>query len=65
MDGLAATREIKSFRKTLPIIAITAFAMNGDEKKALDAGCDDYLSKPFMLEELVEKLNCYQIPIGK
>ncbi len=65
MDGLAATREIKSFRKTLPIIAITAFAMNGDEKKALDAGCDDYLSKPFMLEELVEKLNGYQIPIGK
>jgi CheY-like chemotaxis protein len=47
MDGLEATREIKSFRKILPVIAITAFAMSGDEKRANEAGCDDYIAKPF------------------
>ncbi|MEI8004936.1 MAG: response regulator [Bacteroidota bacterium] len=56
MDGLEACREIKSFRKTLPVIAVTAFAMRGDEKKALEAGCDSYLSKPVSQKTLIEKL---------
>ena len=63
MDGLEATREIKSFRKDLPIIAITAFAMNGDETRASEAGCDDYLSKPVSLEKLFEKLKQHGIPL--
>jgi CheY-like chemotaxis protein len=46
MDGLEATRKIKEFRKDLPIIGVTAFAMTGDKEKALEAGCDGYLSKP-------------------
>jgi len=63
MDGLEATREIKSFRKNLPIIALTAFALSGDEKKAQEAGCDDYTSKPVSREELLEKLQQYGIPL--
>jgi len=56
MDGMEATREIKSFRENLPIIATTAFAMNEDIKKAKDAGCDDYLAKPVSKEVLIETL---------
>jgi len=63
MDGLEATREIKSFRKNLPIIALTAFALSGDEKKAQEAGCDDYTSKPVSRKELLEKLQQYGIPL--
>ena len=54
MDGLEATRQIKSFRKELPVIAITAYAFSRDKKKALEAGCDDFLSKPVSKEELLE-----------
>ncbi len=61
MDGLEATRIIKSFRKQLPIIALTAFAMGGDEKKAFEAGCDDYLSKPLDKEALFEKLTKFRV----
>ena len=56
MDGLEATRQIKSFRKDLPVIAVTAYALSRDKKKALDAGCDDFLSKPVSKKELLEKL---------
>jgi two-component system, cell cycle response regulator DivK len=56
MDGLDATRRIKSIRRTLPIIAITAYAFTGDEKVAMDAGCDEYLTKPVKKELLFKKL---------
>ncbi|MCX6270944.1 MAG: PAS domain S-box protein [Bacteroidetes bacterium] len=59
MDGLEATQKIKSFRKDLMIIAVTAYAMSGDEKKLLDAGCDDYLAKPLKKEILLGKLKHY------
>ena len=61
MDGMEATRVIKTFRTNLPIIAITAYAMSGDEKKARDAGCDDYLSKPVSREALLEKLKQFGV----
>ena len=61
MNGFDATREIKSFRKELPIIAITAYAMRDDEKRALDAGCDDYLAKPSNRDEFLKKLRVYGI----
>jgi PAS domain S-box-containing protein len=46
MDGLEATRQIKAIKKDIPVIAITAYAMAGDETRILDAGCDYYLTKP-------------------
>ncbi|MFW5705737.1 MAG: hybrid sensor histidine kinase/response regulator, partial [Bacteroidota bacterium] len=55
-DGLEATKEIKTFKKNLPVIAQTAFALDGDRQKALDAGCDDYISKPIKINELLEKI---------
>jgi len=54
MSGLEVTRklrEIPEFSRT-PIIAITAYAMKGDEEKALDAGCNAYLSKPISARDL-------------
>jgi CheY-like chemotaxis protein len=48
MDGLTLTRMLKADEKTrhIVIVALTAFAMKGDEKKARDAGCDGYITKP-------------------
>ena len=57
MDGLTATRKIKSINPDIPIIAVTAFAMGDDQTKALQAGCDDYLSKPIDADQLVQKMN--------
>ncbi len=61
MDGWTATRTIKAQEslKHIPIIALTAHAMKGDRERALDAGCDDYISKPINLQELASKLDEY------
>ncbi len=61
MDGIAAIREIKSFRENLPIIAITAYAIYGDEKRAIEAGCIDYLSKPVDKDVLLKKLKHFGV----
>lgn len=59
IDGWEATRAIKSQPETseIPIIALTAHAMVSDRDKALDAGCDDFATKPVELEKLLEKVN--------
>ena len=55
MDGIEATEYIRSkISKTLPIIALTAYALKGDDKKFIDAGMNDYLSKPFEENQLLE-----------
>ena len=57
MDGIEATREIRKTNKTIPILAQTAYALSGDKEKALEAGCNDYISKPLNKKVLVEKVN--------
>ena len=59
MDGLEATEHIKKIKPTLPIIAQTANAMDNDEAIILDAGCDDYISKPINRMELLQKIAKY------
>ena len=61
MDGIKATRIIKSFRKELPVIALTAYAIDSDERQAIEAGCDDYLLKPFNSLALQKMLRKYGI----
>lgn len=67
MDGLEATKIIKSFRTDLPIIAITAYAKTNEKEQILKAGCTDYLPKPFKREDLIVKIrNSFhhtQIPV--
>jgi len=46
MNGYEATRNLKKIRHEIPVIAVTAYALSGDDIKAAEAGCDDYLSKP-------------------
>jgi CheY-like chemotaxis protein len=58
LDGWEATRRLKADPRTkhIPIIALTAHAMQGDEVKAKEAGCDDYDTKPVELPRLLEKI---------
>jgi two-component system, sensor histidine kinase and response regulator len=59
MDGLEATRHIKIINPDIPVIAITAYAMAGDEARITDAGCDYYLTKPIDKKLLFEKIAEY------
>lgn len=59
MDGFEATRHIKQLKPHIPIIAITAYGLTGDENKALSAGCDDYMAKPVVTNDLIKKITKY------
>ena len=59
MGGFEATAAIKAVRPGVPVIAVTAYAQSGDRKKALEAGCDDYLSKPLTRKGFLSKLRSF------
>ncbi len=60
MNGYEATREIRTFNQKVIIIAQTAYGLSGDSEKAIEVGCNHYLSKPIIREELYELLGKYQ-----
>jgi two-component system cell cycle response regulator DivK len=61
MDGYEATRRIKAdpASAAIPIIAVTSYALSGDEAKARAAGCDDFVPKPFSPRQLLAKIRKY------
>jgi len=61
LDGLGLTKELKKSKEFshVPVIAITAHAFEEDKQKALKAGCDNYLAKPFTKESLLNMIAVY------
>ena len=61
MDGCEATRRIKAdpSLSSIPIIAVTSYALSGDEEKARAAGCNDFVPKPFSPRQLLVKIRQY------
>ena len=59
MDGYEATRKIRETMKSIPIIGLSAHAMSGDDEKAKEAGCNDYLTKPLDSKVLFQIINQY------
>jgi two-component system cell cycle response regulator DivK len=61
MDGYEATRRIRTNPdlRSVPIIAVTSYALAGDENKALAAGCDGYVTKPYSPRDLLAKVRTY------
>jgi two-component system, cell cycle response regulator DivK len=60
-DGYEATRQIKTnpALRQIPIIAVTSYALSGDDVKAQEAGCDGYVTKPFSPRALLAKIRAY------
>ena len=59
IGGLETTRRIRKFNSGIPVIAKAAYAMEGDRGKALEAGCNDYLSKPVSRNDLIRMVRKY------
>ncbi|HUX53276.1 MAG TPA: PAS domain S-box protein [Williamwhitmania sp.] len=56
MDGLEAARRIRAFNPTIPIVALTAYALSDDREQALSAGCDDYIAKPYASKIMIQTI---------
>ncbi|MCB9982556.1 MAG: response regulator [Rhodospirillales bacterium] len=61
ISGLEVTKQLKSDDdlKSIPVIAVTAFAMKGDEQKIREGGCEDYISKPISVGNFIEVIQSY------
>ena len=61
IDGYEVTRRIKANEalRNIPIIAVTSYALSGDDQKAFEAGCDAYVTKPFSPRQLLAKIREY------
>jgi two-component system cell cycle response regulator DivK len=61
LDGYEATRRLRALPEFdyVPIIAVTSYALSGDDIKARNAGCDDYVTKPYIPRELLRKISKY------
>ena len=59
MDGIQAAEEIRKFNKSIPIIALTAYALAGDKAKLMNKNFDDYISKPISPADLKKLLSTY------
>ena len=61
IDGYEATRRIKAIPllRSIPVIAVTSYALSGDEVRAIEAGCDGYVTKPFSPRALLAKIREY------
>ena len=57
MDGYEASHQIKLLNSSVPIIAQTSYAMANEKEKCIDAGCDDYITKPLDLDQLLSLIN--------
>jgi len=67
LDGLAATRMLKADQRTraIPVVAVTAFAMSGDEERMLAAGCDGYIPKPIRYRAFLQEVARFLGPGAK
>lgn len=61
VDGYTAAKKIKSYRSDLPILALTAYTGADEKQRALEAGCDEFITKPVKKDILIEKLSVYGI----
>lgn len=61
VSGLEVTKQLKELDelKDIPVVAVTAFAMKGDEQKIREGGCEDYISKPISVKLFMEVINRY------
>ncbi|PJZ69476.1 two-component system response regulator [Leptospira perolatii] len=66
MDGLSLTRRLKADELTreIPVIALTAFAMKGDEQKAIEAGCSGYITKPIDTRAFISQISKFLLQSG-